>query len=185
MDKLVELPILKRQQSIKHTVQNYGKRLFSFIRSRVNSDEDAEDILQDVWYQLSSIIDLDTIEYMSSWLYSVSKNKIVDKMRKQTTSSLDDMIYEDEEGEIIFPEAFFAENTNPETEFDKAYFKEAYFKALNELPEKQREVFIWNEMDELTLQEIADKSGESIKTIISRKRYAVAYLRARLQNLYN
>jgi len=73
--------------------------LFSFIRSRVNSDEDAEDILQDVWYQLSSIIDLDTIEYMSSWLYSVSKNKIVDKMRKQTTSSLDDMIYEDEEGE--------------------------------------------------------------------------------------
>ena len=175
----------KHQQSIKQTVQNYGKRLFSFIRSRVKSDEDAEDILQDVWFQLSSIIDIDTIEQMSSWLFRVSKNKIVDKMRKQTTSSLDDMIYEDEEGEIIFPEAFFADNTNPETEFDKAYFKEAFFKALNELPEKQRDVFIWNEMDELTLQEIADKSGESIKTIISRKRYAIAYLRARLKNLYN
>jgi RNA polymerase sigma factor (sigma-70 family) len=184
MDKLVELPILKRQQSIKHTVQNYGKRLFSFIRSRVKSDEDAEDILQDVWYQLSSIIDLDAIEYMSSWLFRVSKNKIVDRMRKQTTLSLDDMIYEDEDGEIIFPETLFADNTNYETEFDKAYFKEALFKALNELPEKQRDVFIWNEMDELTLQEIANKSGESIKTIISRKRYAVEYLRARLQNLY-
>lgn len=185
MDKLVELPILKHQQSIKHTVQNYGKRLFSFIRSRVKSDEDAEDILQDVWFQLSSIIDIGTIEHMSSWLFRVSKNKIVDKMRKQTTLSLDDMIYEDEEGEIIYPEAFFADKTNNETEFDKEYFKEAFFKALNELPEKQRDVFVWNEMDELTLQEIADKSGESIKTIISRKRYAVAYLRARLQNLYN
>ena len=175
----------QRQQSIKQTVQNYGKRLFSFIRSRVKSDEDAEDILQDVWYQLSSIVDLDAIEQMSSWLFRVSKNKIVDKMRKQTTLSLDDMIYEDEDGEVIFPEALFADSTNHETELDKAFVKEAFFKALNELPEKQREVFIWNEMDELTLQEIADKSGESIKTIISRKRYAVAYLRARLQNLNN
>jgi len=185
MDKLIELPLLKRQQSIKHAVQNYGKRLFRFIRSRVKSDEDAEDILQDVWFQLSSIIDIDTIEKMSSWLFRVSNNKIVDKMRKQTTLSFDDMIYEDEDGEIIFPEALFADNTIHETELDKAFFKEAFFKALNELPEKQRDVFIWNEMEELTLQEIANKTGESIKTIISRKHYALDYLRESLQNLYN
>jgi RNA polymerase sigma factor (sigma-70 family) len=185
MDELIVLPMTQENQSIKHAVQIYGKRLFNFIRGRVKSDEDAEDILQDVWYQLSSIIDIESIEHMSSWLFRVSNNKIIDKMRKKTTLTLDDMVYEDEDGEIIFREALFADNTNHETEFDKAYFKEAFFKALNELPEKQRDVFIWNEMDELTLQEIANKSGESIKTIISRKRYAVAYLRTRLQNLYN
>ncbi|NWJ51075.1 MAG: RNA polymerase sigma factor [Bacteroidetes bacterium] len=173
----------KKQQSIKQAVQNYGKRLFSFIRSRVKNDEDAEDILQDVWYQLCSIIDTETIEQLSSWLYRVSRNKIADKYRKQTTLLLDDMIYEDEDGEMIFPEAFFEDSMDTESEFDRLYFKEALFKALNELPEKQREVFLLNEMEDLTLQQIADKTGESIKTIISRKRYAVAYLRERLQNM--
>ena len=72
----------QRQQSILDAVQNYGKRLFSFIRSRVKNDEDAEDILQDVWYQLSSIIDTEPIEQLSSWLYRVSRNRIVDKNRK-------------------------------------------------------------------------------------------------------
>jgi RNA polymerase sigma factor (sigma-70 family) len=173
----------QKQQSIKHVVQNYGKRLFGFIRSRVKNDEDAEDILQDVWYQLISIIDTEPIEQLSSWLFRVSRNKIVDKYRKQTTLSLDDLIYEDEDGEMIFPEAFYDDSMDPESEFDTTYYKEALFKALDELPEKQREVFVLNELEDLTLQQIADKNGESIKTIISRKRYAVAYLRERLQNL--
>ncbi len=172
------------QQSIKHAVQNYGKRLFSFIRHRVKNDEDAEDILQDVWYQLSSIIDTEPVEQLSSWLYRVSRNRIVDKSRKKTTLSLDDMAYEDEEGEMVFPEALFEDSTFSETEFDEVLFRESLFKALNELPEKQREVFVWNELENMTLQQIADKTGESIKTIISRKRYAVARLRQQLQNIY-
>lgn len=175
----------QRQQSIVFAVQNYGKRLFSFIRSRVKNDEDAEDILQDVWYQLSSIIDIEPIEQLSAWLYRVSRNRIVDKNRKQSTLSLDDMAYEDEEGEVIFPEALLSEVMNPETEFEQAYLKEMFFIALGELPEKQREVFVLNELEDLTLQEIADKTGESIKTIISRKRYAVAQLRERLQEIYD
>ena len=185
MDELLALPMAERQQSIKHAVQNYGTRLFSFIRSRVKNDEDAQDILQDVWYQLSSIIDTEPIEQMSAWLFRVSRNRIVDKMRKQTTLSLEDLVYEDEDGEMIFPEALLTDSSEAETEFDSVFFKESLFEALSELPEKQREVFVWNELDEMTLQQIADKTGESIKTIISRKHYAVVHLREKLRNMYN
>lgn len=175
----------QRQQSIVNAVQNYGKRLFSFIRSRVKNDEDAEDILQDVWYQLSSIIDIEPIEQLSAWLYRVSRNRIVDKKRKQTPQSLEDLAYEDEDGEMVFPEALLSDAMNPETALESEYLKEMFFKAIDELPEKQRNVYVWNELEDLTLQEIADKTGESIKTIISRKRYAVAQLRERLQEIYN
>ena len=175
----------QRQQSIQDAVQNYGKRLFSFIRSRVKNDEDAEDILQDVWYQLSSIIDTEPIELLSSWLYRVSKNRIVDKKRKQKPQSLEDLVYTDKEGAMVFPEALLNDNRNPETELERVYTRELFYAALDELPEKQRDVFVWNELEDLTLQEIADKTGESIKTITSRKRYAVAHLRKRLQEMYN
>jgi RNA polymerase sigma factor (sigma-70 family) len=184
MDELIALPMAQRQQSIRQVVQDYGKRLFGFIRSRVKNDEDAEDILQEVWYQLSSIIDTETIEQMSSWLFRVSRNRIVDKKRKQTTLLLDDMAYEDQNGELVYPEALFADNKNHESDFDNEYFREVFFAALNELPEKQREVFVLNELEDMTLQQIADKTGESIKTIISRKRYAVVHLRERLRSFY-
>ena len=160
-------------------------RSFSFLRSRVKNEQDAEDILQDVWYQLSSIIDTEPIELLSSWLYRVSRNRIVDKKRKQKPQSLEDMAFTDNEGEMVFPEILLSDNSNPEIELERAYFRELFYKALGELPVKQREVFMWNELEDLTLQEIADKTGESIKTIISRKRYAVAHLRKRLQTMYN
>jgi RNA polymerase sigma factor (sigma-70 family) len=185
MDELIAIPMAHREQSLQHAVQNYGKRLFSFIRSRVKSDEDAEDILQDVWYQLSSIIDIEPVTQLSAWLYRVSKNRIVDKKRKKRTQPLADIVYEDEEGDMVYPEVLLSESRDPETELERAYIREAFFSALDELPVKQREVFVWNELEDMTLQEIADKTGESIKTIISRKRYAVAHLRERLQFIYN
>ncbi len=176
---------MAKQQRILDAVQNYGKRLFSFIRSRVKSDEDAEDILQDVWYQLSSLVDIEPIEQLSSWLYRVSRNRIVDKQRKLKPHSLDDLVYKDEEGEIVYPEALLATDSNPETELESAFLREEFFEALKGLPPKQRDVFVWNELEDMTLQEIANKTGENIKTIISRKRYAVANLRQWFQNLYN
>lgn len=176
---------MAKEQRILDAVRNYGKRLFSFIRSRVKSDEDAEDILQDVWYQLSSLVDIEPIEQLSSWLYRVSRNRIVDKQRKLRPQSLDDLVHEDEDGEIVYPDALLADYSNPETEFESAFFREEFFAALNDLPQKQRDVFVWNELEEMTLQEIADKTGESIKTIISRKRYAVIHLREWLKNFYN
>ena len=136
-------------------------------------------------YQLSSIIETEPIVQLSAWLYRVSRNRIVDKKRKLTPQSLEELAYEDEEGEMVFPEALLLDGANPDTELERTYLKEQFFAALSELPDKQREVFVLNEMEDLTLQEIADRTGESIKTIISRKRYAVAHLRERLQEIYD
>jgi RNA polymerase sigma factor (sigma-70 family) len=185
MVDLITISPMAKQQRIIDAVQSYGKRLFSFIRGRVKSDEDAEDILQDVWYQLSSLVDIEPIEQLSSWLFRVSRNRIVDKQRKLKPQSLEDLAYEDEDGDLIYPEILLADKMNPEIELERAYFREEFFDALDELPKKQREVYVWNELEDMTLQEIADKTGDNIKTIISRKRYAVAYLRERLHNMYN
>jgi RNA polymerase sigma factor (sigma-70 family) len=185
MVDLITISPMAKQQRIADAVQSYGKRLFSFIRGRVKSDEDAEDILQDVWYQLSSLVDIEPIEQLSSWLFRVSRNRIVDKHRKLKPQSLEDLAYEDEEGDLIYPEALLADEMNPEIEFERAFFRKELLDALSELPEKQRQVYVLNELEDMTLQEIADKTGDNIKTIISRKRYAVNYLRQRLQNMYN
>lgn len=184
MDQLTSATAPNKHQKIITAVQNYGKRLQRFIRSRVNTDEDAEDILQDVWYQLSCIIDAEPIEQMSGWLYRVSRNMIIDRNKKHKTLALEDFVYEDEDGQLVFPEIILADTLNPEQETDTVFLRELFFKALNELPEKQRQVFVWNEMEDMTLQQIADKTGESIKTIISRKRYAVARLKEKLQDIY-
>jgi RNA polymerase sigma factor (sigma-70 family) len=184
MDELITLPMALQQQSILYAVQNYRKRLFAFIRRRVKTDEDAEDILQDVWYQLSSIIDTEPIGQLSSWLYRVSRNRIADKKRKQGTLALEDLAYQDEDGELVLPDALLADTTDPLSEMEKEYFKDIFFTALNELPQKQRDVFVWNEMEDMTLREIADQKGENLKTIISRKGYAVKHLRNKLNYLY-
>lgn len=184
MDDLIALPMMHKQQSVIFAIRNYGKRLFNFIRSRVKNDEDAEDILQDVWYQLSSIIDIQPIEQLSAWLYRVSINKIIDKKRKKTPLLLEDFTFENEDGETVFPEGLLEDYTNPENEYENAYIREIILNALSKLPEKQRQVIVLNELEGFTLQEIANKTGESIKTIISRKRYAVLKLRELLKNSY-
>ena len=185
MNELTTLPDTKQHQSIQYAVRQYGKRLFCFIRSRVKNDEDAEDILQDVWVQLSCMIDTGPIEQLSAWLYRVSRNRIIDKSRKHTTLSLEDFIYKDDDGDMIFQEALLSDTIEAESEFDTVYLRETIFKALSELPEKQRQVFVLNELEDMTLQQIADMTDESIKTIISRKRYAVVQLRKLLQDIYS
>ncbi len=174
----------QRQQMLSNAVQDYGKKLFKFIRGRVKNDADAEDILQDVWYQLSNIIDIEPIEQLSAWLFRVSRNRILDKQRKKKPQSLEDFAYQDEDGEIYHPEAILADIINPDSELEQKAIMEVVFSALDELPEAQRLVFVWNELEDMTFQEIADITGENIKTLISRKRYAVAFLRERLKKLY-
>lgn len=171
-------------QNIISAVADYSKRLFSFIRGRVNTDEDAEDILQDVWYQLSNQPETNAIEQVGSWLYRVARNKITDRYRKQKDQLLEDLSFEDEDGEISFKEILLAEAYSPEEEGLKKLFWDQLFSALEELPENQRYVFIQNELEERTFQDIANETGENIKTLISRKGYAVKHLRNRLQHLY-
>jgi RNA polymerase sigma factor (sigma-70 family) len=164
--------------------ENYGKQLFRFIRGRVRSNEDAEDIIQEVWYQLSNLADVETIESISGWLFRVARNRIIDSSRKKKTNLIEDYGYMDEEGEWRLPGILLSESKTPEDEYLRNLFWEELMAALDELPEKQREVFILNEMEDITLQEIADRTGENLKTIISRKRYAVLHLRERLSALY-
>ena len=170
--------------NIIQTVKAYGNQLLGFIRQRVNSEEDAEDILQDVWYQLSSVPEIEAIEQVGSWLYRVARNRIIDKYRKQKPESLEDFSYEDEEGEFNFKDILLADDGTPETVYMRELFWEQLTSALDELPENQRNVFVWNELEDQTFQEISDRTGDNIKTLISRKRYAVQHLRQRLETLY-
>ncbi len=173
------------KQNIIQAVKNYGRQLFGFIRSRVRSEEDAEDILQDVWYQLSSQTRSEDIVSLSGWLYRVARNRIADNYRKKKEDRLEDMAVEGEDGEWQLPDLIFSAESDPATRQLQQLFREELAEALGELPENQRNVFIWNELEEMTLQEIADREKENIKTIISRKRYAVQHLRARLEYLNN
>lgn len=175
----------EQHQNIAQAVKEYGKKLFGFIRKNVNTDADAEDILQDVWYQYANTSATQTIEQVSGWLFKVARNKITDKYRKKKNTLIDDQSYENEAGETQFRELLFTLDNDPELADIKKLFWEELFNALEELPENQREVFVLNELEDKTLQEIADSSKENIKTIISRKRYAVQHLRNRLQYLYN
>jgi RNA polymerase sigma factor (sigma-70 family) len=171
------------QQEISISTKRYGKRLFGFIRGRVRSDEDAEDILQDVWYQLSRVIDAEPIQELSAWLFRVARNRITDSYRKKKTESLPEKNYI--ENDELMEEPLMVDSADVQMAMMYDVFWEELFIALDELPEKQKEVFIKNELEEMSFEEIAKETGENIKTLISRKRYAVQFLRERLENLYD
>ncbi len=175
----------QKKDTIIQMINRYGTQLLAFIRGRVSTDEDAEDVLQDVWYQLSDVEEIEGIDSMSGWLYRVARNKIIDKFRKKKSEYLEDFFLESEDGEIDFKEILLADPQTPEDEYVKRLFWEELWEVLDELPERQRSVFVKNELEEMTLQQIADESGENLKTIISRKGYAVRHLRDRLNGLYN
>ncbi len=182
---MMSIPMAEDGRSnISGVVKEYSNRLLRFIRSRVPNTADAEDILQEVWYQFTNVVDTQPIEQVSGWLFRVARNRITDRYRKRKDDLLEDYMYEDEEGDLFLREVLIADNDSPETEMLQQMFWEELFEALDELPENQREVFVWNELEDQTFQEIADRTGTNIKTLISRKRYAVQHLRNRLRPLY-
>ena len=168
-----------RKSNITEVINTYSKRLMGFIRKRVSNEADAEDILQDVFYQF--IGNTKPIEQLTAWLFTVTRNKITDRQRKHKAALLED-IYTDADGESGFDwtDLFFDGSNNPETEYLRNLFWEALHAALNELPAAQREVFILNEIEGVPFKTIAEQSGETINTLLSRKRYAVLHLRERL-----
>jgi RNA polymerase sigma factor (sigma-70 family) len=172
--------------SITTTVKKYGSQLMRFVRGKVPSLEDAEDVMQDVWMQLSRISNISEIESISGWLYYVAKNKIADLYRKKRPEHLDDFSYEDDEGDLQIREILLIDEKEfPEMKDFKDLFWKELMLALDELPENQKEVFILNEIEDQTLQEIATEKKENLKTIISRKGYAVKHIRKKLQYLYD
>jgi RNA polymerase sigma factor (sigma-70 family) len=177
---------MAQQQGIIQAIAAYGRQLFSFIRSRVPNNEEAEDILQDVWFQLSNQPQLEAIESMSGWLYRVARNRIIDKKRRAGRVAIDSLdVHEDGDDAFWLPAFLQQQDGDPATEQLRQIFWDTLAEALEELPEKQRTVFVQNELEDVTLREIAEKEGENIKTIISRKRYAVQHLRHRLKDVYN
>jgi RNA polymerase sigma factor (sigma-70 family) len=176
----------RRSQNIADALKQYGKRLFGFIRSRVRTLEEAEDITQEVWYQFSNLVDVESIEQVNAWLFRVARNKITDNYRKKKVDLLDDQTFEDDgDGDYMLRDLLPSEEDVPELENLKEIFRKELFAALEELPVNQQQVFIWNEIEDMTFQEISDLTGENIKTLISRKRYAVQHLRKKLLPLYN
>src|SRR5258708_9991472 len=132
----------EKNNSIIQAIAAYGKSLMGFIRRRVKNDADAEDILQDVWYQFSSVINSEPIEQTGAWLYRVARNKIIDKHKKRTETLLDDMLPEEDDDEAAdFKAILMTEAKTPETEYLRGLFWEQLFLALDQLPDEQRHGF--------------------------------------------
>ncbi len=169
-----------RTNNITATIKEYSRRLMGFIKQRVSVNEDAEDILQDVFYQLAG--NTDPIEQVGSWLFTVARNKITDRYRKQKLPLADDVFGTGEANEDSFDwkEMLLATNENSETEYLRNLFWEELQQALDELPAEQRDVFIKNEIEDVAFKDISAETGVSVATLISRKRYAVLHLRERL-----
>lgn len=177
-----------KHSTILQAVKAYGKNLLSFIRRRVKNDADAEDIMQDVWQQFSAMINAEPIEQTGAWLYRVARNKITDKHKKKSESLLDDLFYSDDEDDennaADYQALLMPETATPETEYLRNLFWEQLFAALEELPEEQRQVFVWHELEDISFAEMAETTGVNVQTLVSRKRYAVLHLRDRLKQLY-
>jgi RNA polymerase sigma factor (sigma-70 family) len=154
----------QRKQNIIQAVGDYGKRLFYFIRGKVNTDEDAEDILQDVWLQFTNMMSASPVEQASAWLFRVARNRIIDKYRRNESSPLEESLDEDDETEFGLREILPAENANAETEQLRNIFWKELFAALEELPKEQQEVFVWNELEEISFKDISRRTGESSNT---------------------
>ena len=170
----------ERNRNITHTIKTMSKKLLGFIKQRVSSNEDAEDILQDVFYQFAG--NAEPIEQATAWLYKVARNKITDSYRKQKLPLADDILKTPDAQEESFDwkEVMFTNDSTPETEYLRNLFWEELKAALDELPAEQRDVFIQNEIDGIAFKDMAAASGEAVATLISRKRYAVLHLRSRL-----
>jgi len=173
--------------NIPEIVRKYGDRLRGFIRKRVRSIDDADDILQEVFYQLAETERLmKPIDQMTAWLYTVARNRITDSYRKKKTESLPEIASDDDEEFINdLGSLLFDNGSTPETELLRSMVWTELDKALNELPPDQREVFEMNELEGISFKEISDLTGEAVNTLISRKRYAVLHLRERLQTIYD
>ena len=164
-------------------------RLLSFIRQHIRNREDAEDVLQEVLYQfLRGFDDIRSTEKITSWLFTVTRNKITDYFRKKKPESFSDkqvMRKEEDGAPLMLEDILPALTRDPEDEMMRDMIWNAIDQALDEMPEEQRDVFIWNEFEDMSYKEISEKTGEGINTLLSRKRYAILFLRKKLKVLYN
>ncbi|MGH2567559.1 MAG: RNA polymerase sigma factor [Bacteroidota bacterium] len=172
-------------QKVEEAFRTERKRLFDFIRRRVRTEEDAEDILQDVFYQLAAGYSVtEPIERLTSWLFTVARNKITDWYRKRRPQALP-VHTDDDAAPVNVAEILFDPTQNPDELYYRSLVWTELAGALDELPEEQRLVFVMHELEGKSFKEIAEVTGEPVNTLLSRKRYAVLFLREKLQELYD
>jgi RNA polymerase sigma factor (sigma-70 family) len=174
----------QQDQRIADAVLQEKGRLWNFIRRRVPDAGDAEDILQDVFYELvEAYRAMQPIEQVGAWLFRVARNRITDRFRKKKPELFTDQAVAGEES-LSFEDLLPSPDAGPEAEYARSVMLEQLDDALDELPDEQREVFLATEFEGYSFREIAEESGVSINTLLSRKRYAVQHLRRRLQKVY-
>ncbi|MDR2653484.1 MAG: RNA polymerase sigma factor [Prevotellaceae bacterium] len=180
-----------KHDEIETLIAKYQQRLKLFIRKRVADKDDAEDILQDVFYQLVKTVNtaIDPIEHVAAWLYRVARNTIINHGKKKHEESMPVRQYDDSDdkmmqdiSEIMFDSEL---SSSPEIEYLRSLFWDELENALSELPPPQREIFELTELEGIPMKEISKITGISVNTLLSRKHYAVLHLRNRMRELYD
>src|SRR5271166_6467966 len=180
---------LEQDRRISDVVTREQSRLRNFIHRRVPDPRDAEDILQEVFYELVEANRLlMPIEHVTGWLFRVARNRITDLFRKKKPQSLSDAAAaaaSDEEESLLLEDLLPSPDAGPDGLYARSVLLDELEDALDELPEEQREVFVRHEIEGRSFKEMAAESGVSVNTLLSRKRYAVLHLRDRLQSIYD
>ena len=182
----LERVALEQDQRISEVVKREQSRLRNFIRRRVPDPLDAEDILQDVFHRLVEANRLlMPIEHVTGWLFRVARNRITDLFRKKEPENFSEIDVTDEDDELSqFEDLLPSPDAGPEALYARNLLLDDFARALAKLPKEQREVFVAHEFEGRSFKEIAEETGVSLNTLLSRKRYAVLHLRERLQRAY-
>src|SRR5579862_2782857 len=182
----LERMAFEQNQRISELVQREQSRLLNFIRRHVPDPSDAEDILQDVFYRLVEANRLlMPIEHVTGWLFRVARNRITDLFRKKEPENFSDISVADEgDNDLRFEDLLPSPDAGPEALYARRLLLEQLKQALAELPKEQREIFVAHELEGRSFKELAEATGVSLNTLLSRKRYAVQHLRERLRRVY-
>lgn len=176
--------VTEQDQFIAEAMKRDESRLRGFIRKRVIDDGDAEDVLQDVFYELIEAYRLmKPAEQMTAWLFRVARNRITDLFRRQKAVSLSDSVVDDDDAQT-FEDLLPSPDAGPDAIYARTVLLEELEEAIDELPANQREVFVAHEILGRSFKELSEETGTSVNTLLSRKRYAVLYLRERLQEIH-
>lgn len=188
MDEPVSvLSMTEQDRQISEVVEEQRTRLRNFIRRRVPDPRDVEDILQEVFYELVEANRLlMPIDHVSGWLFRVARNRITDLFRKKKPVAFTDIVVADVDGALLRIEDLLpSPDAGPEALYFRGVLLEELELALDELPPEQREVFVAHELEGRSFKELSAETGVNINTLLARKRYAVLYLRERLQSIYD
>jgi RNA polymerase sigma factor (sigma-70 family) len=178
----------EQDRRISETVLRERGRLRNFIRKRVGDAGDAEDILQDVFYELVEAYRLmKPVEHVTAWMFTVARNRITDlfRARKPQVSAQEPVAFGEDGAELVLEDLLPSPDAGPEAAYARQVLLEELDAALEELPYEQREVFIAHEMEGRNFKELAAETGLSVNTLLSRKHYAVVHLRERLRAIYD